>query len=132
MPVLSPRKTEFLLVVARRIVPAIADLPENEQAGIARVVDDALAARGKAMQVQFGLFLDTLRWASVLKKGRPLDKLPGEAQDEVLRRLEDSPVSRIRTGVWGLKTLVYMGYYGDPERAAQFGYTPSFDGNEKL
>jgi hypothetical protein len=46
--------------------------------------------------------------------------------------LESSPVRLLRVGVWGLKTLIFMGYYGQPVIAARTGYTPSLDGNEVL
>ncbi len=129
---LFPKKKTFFLVLAGRIVPAIGSLPPEEQDEIAAVVHEALAQRDKAVQMQFRLLLEVLRWSTMPRHGRPLDKLPGAVQDEVIRRMEDSPFPRIRTGVWGLKTLVYMGYYGDPERAQQFGYAPSFEGNGRL
>ena len=130
--VLSKKKARFLLILARRIVPEVAGLTEEEQGEVVRTVDGALAEREPAIQVQFKLFMDMLRWSTLLRYGRPLDMLSPGDQDTVLRAHEETGVQKMRTGIWGLKTMVYMGYYGNPDRAGLLHYTPSLRGNEKL
>ena len=70
--------------------------------------------------------------APVLRWGRTFRRLDGEARDRWLRWLQDGPVPTLRSGFWGLKSLVFMGYYARPEIGPEIGYEPSFDGNARL
>lgn len=96
------------------------------------LIDQALADRPAAIQRQFSLFLHVLRWAPVARYGRPLDRLAPQQQDSVLRWFQDFPVQVIRSGFWGVRTLVMMSYYARPEVGASIGYQPSADGNAVL
>jgi hypothetical protein len=40
----------------------------------------------------------------------------------LLRGIENSRLLLLRRGIWGLRTLVFMGYYARPEAAAALGY----------
>jgi len=122
----------FLMCVAGRIVPATASLGAEGRARFAAIVTRALAARPRAIQRQFRLFLALLRWAPVVRFGARFDRLRPERQDAVLRWLMDAPLARLRGGMWGLRALVFMGYYGQPEVWPAIHYAPSFAGNERL
>jgi hypothetical protein len=50
----------------------------------------------------------------------------------VLRWFEDCPVGLLRKGFWGLKAMVFMGYYGQPETNELVGYAPELDGKARL
>ena len=120
-------KAAFLDVLARRIVPETAGL---DQAGTARffsIIDHALGARPAAVRRQFAVFLGLIRWAPLVRYGRNFDSLPPARQDAVLRWFEDNPVGALRSGTWGLKTMVFMGYYGQPETNASVGYQPGLE-----
>ena len=41
-------------------------------------------------------------------------------------------MAKLASGFWGLKTIVFMGYYSQDAVAPMIGYTPSFAGNESL
>ena len=132
MKSLSQEKAEFLQVLAARIVPETTDL---DAAGLSRffgIIDEALQDRPASVRRQFAIFLGVLRWASLARYGSPFDKLRAERQDAVLRWFEDCPVSLLRKGFWGLKAMVFMGYYGQPETNELVGYAPEFDGRERL
>ena len=130
--VFSKREAEFVLVLARRMIPQLDGADESEQRKVVQIVDDALASRAPGLQTQFKVFLKLIRFSPLVRYGKKLDSLPPEDQDKVMRGFQDSPIPKFRSGMWGLKTLIYMGYYGDPDRAGQFGYNPSLTGNEKL
>ena len=132
MPPLSERQSAFLLCVAARIVPAVAVLDEAKRRRFVAIVIKALAERSRPIQKQFGLFLAIVRWAPLLRFGARFDRLRAERQDAVLRWLLDAPVAKLRSGFWGLRALVFMGYYGQPEVWPTLRYTPSFIGNELL
>lgn len=132
MKFLSQEKAEFLQVLAIRIVPETTEL---DAAGLSRffgIIDEALQDRPASVRRQFAIFLGVLRWAPLARYGSPLDKLRAERQDVVLRWFEDCPVSLLRKGFWGLKAMVFMGYYGQPETNELVGYAPEFDGSVGL
>jgi len=132
MKSLSREKAEFLRVLASRIVPETSSL---DAAGLGRffgIIDEALADREPAVRRQFATFLGVLRWAPLARYGGPFDGLSTERQDAVLRWFENSPVDLLRKGTWGLKTMVFMGYYGQPETNSLVGYCPTFDGRDVL
>ena len=132
MNTFSRRALSFLDVVAERIVPEIAGLDAQTRAEVVGTVDRALAERPRSLRFQFRAFLFVLRWLPALRYGAPLDRLTPARQDRVLRAFQDSPVPRLRSGLWGIKTLIFMGYYGRPEVWPRIGYAPVPEGNEKL
>jgi len=132
MKSLDVGKAEFLLALAARIVP---ETRAPDAAGWARfeaIVDDALQERTDAVRRQFALFLGVLRWAPVARYGARFDAMAPGRQDAVLRWFEDCPLSLLRKGFWGLKAMVFMGYYGQPETHGLIGYRARFDGREGL
>ena len=132
MPPLSDRQWAFFLRVAERLVPAVGTLDLGGRARFAAIVSRALSGRPPAIQRQLALFLALVRWAPCLRWLAPFDRLAPERQDAVLRAFMDAPVARVRAGLWGLRALAFMGYYGQPEVWPTLGYAPSFHGNERL
>jgi hypothetical protein len=132
MKSLSSEKSEFLQVLAARIVPETTEL---DAAGLSRflgIVDGALLDRPESVRKQFGTFLGVLRWSPAVRYGRRFERLAVDRQDAVLRWFEDCPVSLLRKGFWGLKAMVFMGYYGQPETNELVGYAPEIDGKAGL
>jgi hypothetical protein len=132
MKSLSNEKAEFLKVLAARIVP---ETTEFDAAGLSRffaIIDAALQDRPPSVRRQFAIFLGVLRWVSLVRYGGPLEKLRVDRQNSVLRWFEDCPVGLLRKGFWGLKAMVFMGYYGQPETNELVGYAPELDGKARL
>jgi len=132
MKSLSQDKAQFLQTLAARIVPETTELDAAGSGHFFGIIDDALQDREASVRRQFAVFLGVLRWAPLVRYGVPLDKLSADRQDAVLRWFEDCPVSLIRKGFWGLKAMVFMGYYGHPETNELVGYAPDFDGRTGL
>jgi hypothetical protein len=130
-PLSDPRRA-FLFTLASRMVPWSVNLTPDRREALLRLIGDALATRPPAMQRQFGLFLGVLRWAPVVRYLRLFDRLDGERQDAVLRWFQDCPLALIRSGFWGVRTLIFLGCYGHPDAGAAIAYTPSTDGNAVL
>ena len=42
--------------------------------------------------------------------------------------MENAPLLLMRRGFWGIKTLVFMGYYGRDEARAEVGYRATVRG----
>ena len=129
---LPSEKAEFLQVLAARIVPETTDLDASGLRRFFEIIDGALLDRPDSVRRQFGIFLGVLRWAPAARFGRPFERLKVESQDAVLRWFEDCPVGLLRKGFWGLKAMVFMGYYGQPETNELVGYAPKLDGRASL
>jgi hypothetical protein len=128
--VLGPRQVRFLLHLASRIVPETAAATPEVRRRLVAVVDDVLQRQSSSQQFQFKLLLLVLRWMTVPFTLHRLESLPPSWQDFLLRRLEGAPLTILRVGIWGLKTLVFMGYYGQEAVTARIHYEPSKrDGN---
>lgn len=132
MKTFSPKKEAFFLALSHRIVPEIALLDQNGRERFLQIVDDTLATRPALVQRQFRFFLSILRISSIPRHFKTLDRLPPDRQDRILSRFQHSSNNLLRRGFWGLKTLIFMGYYGQPEVARRIRYTPSPRGNEML
>ena len=132
MKSLSQEKAEFLQILAARIVPETTELDADGLSRFFEIIDGALLDRPDSVRGQFATFLGVLRWAPAARFGRPFERLVTERQDAVLRWFEDCPVSILGKGFWGLKAMVFMGYYGQPETNELVGYAPDFDGRAGL
>jgi hypothetical protein len=132
MSTLSVEQWSLVLAVGARLVPEVAALDERQQESFRAIVSDALAERSATMRRQLGVFLGLVERAPVVRFGARFTRLPVATQDRVLRWLQDAPIGLLRSGFWGMKALVLMGYYARPDAAAEVGWTPSFAGNEKL
>jgi hypothetical protein len=75
------------------------------------------------MARQIRLFVRALNWLSVLRHGRTLARLSPEKRTRFLAKIQDSPIRLLRVGFWGLRTLVFLGYYG--RAGVDIGYAAS-------
>lgn len=132
MSALSPDRRELLLSLARRIVPGVAELDDASRAEFLALIEGFVDGRPAALRAQLFLFLSVLRWLPALLHGARFERLPPEAQDAFLRRVQDAPSALVRKGFWGVKALVFMGYYGRPAAGPSIGYRPSRTGNDLL
>ncbi len=132
MKSLSLEKAEFLRVLAARIVPETVALDQAAAARFFAIIDHTLLERDASVRRQFSIFLGVLRWAPLVRYGGSFEGLRKDRKDAVLRFFEDCPVSLLRKGFWGLKAMVFMGYYGQPETNQELGYNPSVDGRNGL
>jgi hypothetical protein len=122
----------FLLLLAHRLAPGSQTMSTEEVQAFFAAVRRTLGARPRALQLQFALFLSVVRWLPALRYGGPIERLSPEDQDAALRWFQSAPIGLLRKGFWGLKTIVYLGYYGQPEIAARLGWKPAKDGNAYL
>lgn len=124
--------TDFLLLIGERIAPGLTRLDREKLTRVRAIIEHAIATRPPSLQRQLSAFLTFLRWAPIARFGRPFDRLSPAQQDAVLGWFQDAPVAPLRHGFLGVKTLIFMGYYGRPEAGAAIGYRPSRSGNDFL
>jgi hypothetical protein len=116
--------------IACTIVPEAVSLDENAWADFDKLTDAALGDRPPALQRRLQLFLHAIDWLPVFRFGRRFASLQPAQRARFLSGLENHPVQLIRSGFWGLRALVLLGYYGRPEAAVAIGYAASPSGWE--
>jgi len=89
------------------------------------LVDAALGDRPRELQRRLKLFLCAIDWLPIVRYGRRFGSLPAAQRARFLSMLENHPAQIIRSGFWGLRTLVLLGFYGRPEAIAAIGYAAS-------
>lgn len=108
--------------VARTVVPECADLDAEGWGELESTVEDALADRPPEMRRQLRLLLRAVQWLPVLRWGRRFTSLDARRRQRLLAALQDAPLLLARRGFWGLRTLVFMGYYARPSVQREIGY----------
>ena len=112
----------ILRAVTVTVVPEAIELDPAEWSALEQIVATALAARPPAMRRQLSLFVRLLEWLPVLRYGRRFTGLGPERRRRFLESLQDAPLLLIRRGMWGVRTLLLMGYYARPAAAGDIGY----------
>jgi hypothetical protein len=108
--------------LARAIVPETADLDESGWTRLEGIIEENLADRPEKLRNQLRLFIKVAGFLPRLRYGRPFESLSPQRQLRHLESLQDFPLLLIRRGFWGLRTLVYMGYYCQEEVRRGIGY----------
>lgn len=110
------------------VVPEAAAFTEGEWTAAAAIIARAVAARPPAIRRQLGIFVRALDLVSLVRYGRTFRRLGREQRIDLLEWLGASPLLALRRGVWGVRTLAFMGYYARPEAAQAIGYRASAAG----
>ncbi len=108
--------------MASAFVPESASLDEREWADAEAIVDGFLAAKPAKIQRQLALLVRALQLLALLRYGRPFTALDVARRTRFLEVLQDSPILLLRRGIWGLRTIALMGYYGREAAHAAIGY----------
>ena len=104
-------------------MPESANMSAEEWTELTQTVELAIAKRPAAMRRQLGMFLRILNMLSFMRTGRSLSRLDPAARTAFLSSIEDSRLLLFRRGFWGIRTLVFMGYYARAACATNLGYS---------
>ena len=85
-------------------------------------IADALGKRPPSVRRQLALFVRILDALPLFRWGRRFHALGAARRARFLDAMQYSPIPLLRRGVWGLRTLVFLGYYARPEVQATLGY----------
>lgn len=121
MSIIAPHRATFR-ALARTIIPETTVLDDEGWAAMERTVDHALAQRPARMQRQLRLLLRMIEQLPRARTGRSFSALDEVRRTRFLEKLQHSPVKLIRRGVWGVRTLILMGYYTRTEAMEGVGY----------
>lgn len=108
--------------VACAVVPEATRLDDGAWSELERIVDAALASRPERMRRQLVVLLRLLDVLARVRHGRALTSLDPSRRRSLLERVERARLYPLRRGMWGLRTLIFMGYYTRPGVAAELGY----------
>lgn len=108
--------------VAAVVAPATASLDEAGWQRVEAIVERALAERPPRMRRQLVAFIRLIDALALARHRRRFRSLDAVRRARLLESLQDSPVLLLRRGFWGLRTLVYMGWYAQPDTARALGY----------
>jgi hypothetical protein len=127
--ILAPLARQIQPILAT-FVPATAQLSLAELAPVLARVDERLADEPPALQRQLRLFVRILWWLPLFTNLRTMGSLTPPERLKLLSWLQDCSVTKLRLGLWGLRTLLFLGWYGDPAVQAKLGYRPNVAGWE--
>ena len=108
--------------VAETVVPEAATLEPAQWDELEAIVAHAVAARPPRVRRQLTLLLHLLEWLPLLRYGRPFSRLDPTRRARLLGAWQTAFLLLLRRGVWGVRTLALMGYYGRPAAAGAIGY----------
>jgi hypothetical protein len=118
----------ILHAVAMTLIPESSSLDARAWTELETVIEDALGKRDLSVRRQLITFLRLLQYLPIARYGRPLTTLNARHRRAFLESIEYSRLLPVRRGLWGLRALIFMGYYTRDDVAAEIGYNPSADG----
>jgi hypothetical protein len=118
---LAPVRPAFR-ALAVTFVPETAASSDEDWAALEGIVTRALAARPPRLRRQLVLFIRILDTLALLRHGHRLASLDRERRHRFVEGVSKSRLLLFRRGVWGLRTMVMMGWYGRPEVQQALGY----------
>ncbi len=119
---MPPSLQTALRALASSFIPETAGATDTEWAALEAGIAQALAVRPPAMRRQLGLFVRLLDAAARLRYRTKLARLEPERRTALLESFARSPVLLFRRGIWGLRTLIMLGWYTQPSVIAALGY----------
>ena len=124
-PVMPPPLRDALRPLAITFVPEIAGATAAEWSELERRITQALTTRPPSMRRQLGLFVRVLGAASRIRYRTGLAALDPGRRIALLEAFAGSPLLLFRRGIWGLRTLIMLGWYTQPSVVTALGYRAS-------
>ena len=114
--------SDTLRAIGAVVLPYPEALDDEGWAEAERIIEGALAPKPPGIKRQIRLFLRVVNLLSVFSTGRTLVKLRVNRRTAFLEKLQRSRLMPLRRGMWGIRTLIFMGYYNQDRVRAGIGY----------
>jgi hypothetical protein len=121
MSTFGPVRASFR-ALATTIVPEANALDENGWLELERIVEEGLASRPPSIRRQLRFLVRILNVLPLFRFGGTFRNIDPPRRTKFLLAIQDAPLLLLRRGFWGLRTLVFMGYYGREAARAAIGY----------
>jgi hypothetical protein len=108
--------------LATTIVPEAGALDERAWEDVEAAIEQGLASRPESIKRQLRILVRALNLLPLFRFGRTFQSLDPAARTAFLLKIQNAPLLLLRRGFWGLRTLVFMGYYGREEARDAIGY----------
>lgn len=118
----------LLRAFAATVTPEMASIDDVRWRSVEDVIERALSRRPARMQRQVVMLLRVIDVLSRARYGRGFATLGDPRRTALIEGLERAPVALIRKGIWGLRTLAFMGYYTSEGVTGEIGYAASSRG----
>lgn len=103
-------------------VPATCDIDVERHRKVVQAIDVRLATEPPALTRQLRMLVNILYFLPIVFHLRTFAGLTPAQRQRFLERFQDGPIAKLRVGIWGLRTLVFVGWYADPEVGRQLGW----------
>jgi len=125
--VMSPPSTlapvrPLFRAITRAAVPASEVFDATRWSRAEEIVDAAMADRPPGVRRQVVLFIRVVDTLARVRFGRGLGSLPAARVRTLMRSLERAPIGLLRRGLWGVRTLAFMGCYAQDAVRKELGY----------
>ena len=104
------------------VVPEAQSLSQPEWTELYRLIDQALVSRPHTVRKQLSAFISLIRIITLLRHAKSFTALSAQQRYDLLHSLETSGIAVFRKGMWGLRTMLMMGFYARPGAASAIGY----------
>jgi gluconate 2-dehydrogenase subunit 3-like protein len=112
----------ILRAIATTIVPETSSLDERAWLEVEAVIARAVSSRSPRLARQIVKFLSLIQALPVIRYGRRFTSLNPRQRASFLASLERSRLLVLRRGFWGIRSLIFMGYYTREDVAESIGY----------
>lgn len=121
-PAVLPPVRPLFRALAQTFVPEAAGLDERAWGEAEAIVERFLSGRPASVRRQLVLLVRLLDLLPLLPFGRRFRSLDAARRLRVLDALQDAPILLLRRGIWGLRTVAFMGFYARRDADAAIGY----------
>ncbi len=108
--------------LATTIVPEAVSLDEHGWNDVEEIIERGLESRPDSMRRQLRILVRALNVLPLFRFGKTFRALDPHRRTAFLESIQDAPVLLLRRGFWGLRTLVFMGYYSRDDARDEIGY----------
>jgi hypothetical protein len=108
--------------LATTIVPEASTLDERGWEEVEQIIERGLAARPASIRRQLRILVRALSVLPLFRFGRTFGALDVSKRTAFLEGVQNAPILLLRRGFWGLRTLIFMGYYSRDAARQAIGY----------
>ena len=113
---------QILRAIAITVVPEAEALDEKGWSELEAAMEKGLEVRPASIRRQLWMFVRAIDKLPLARFGKTFRALDKPKRTAFLLSLQNSPLLLIRRGFWGLRTLIFMGYYGRDDAQRAIGY----------
>lgn len=112
----------ILRAIAATVVPETSSQDERAWLDLEAVIARTVSSRSPRVKQQLISFLRLVQALPIARYGRRFTSLSPRQRVAFLRSLERSRILLLRRGFWGVRSLIFMGYYTREDVAESIGY----------